>query len=115
MRDVAVIDSELRLLATVRRTWREHGGVMPSTAAADALLDERAARRRRRPGEPRGGQSVREPEPPCTPQAYAQRRRARMAHALAFIDRTGAMPSDLGLDEAALSALVAYWSQHTRN
>lgn len=34
------IDSELRLLAAVRRLIREHGGV-PSSRQVDELLDER--------------------------------------------------------------------------
>ena len=41
MRDVETIDSELRLVATVRRAARERGGPLPSTEVADALLDER--------------------------------------------------------------------------
>src|SRR5271166_6400643 len=41
MRDVDTIDSELRLLAAVRRPIREHGG-RPSSPQVDELLDERA-------------------------------------------------------------------------
>jgi hypothetical protein len=41
MRDREVIDSELRLLAAVRRTVREEGGPIPTTAPMDDLLDER--------------------------------------------------------------------------
>ena len=41
MRDVDVIDSELRLLAAVRRVCRERGGPLPPIALADKLLDER--------------------------------------------------------------------------
>ena len=40
MRDREVIDSELRLLAAVRRVCREQGGV-PSMSLVHALLDER--------------------------------------------------------------------------
>jgi hypothetical protein len=42
MRDREVIDSELRLIATVRRSIREHGGE-PSSRQVDELLDERLA------------------------------------------------------------------------
>jgi hypothetical protein len=41
MRDLEVIDSELRLLAAVRRTARELTGRTPSSALIDDLLDER--------------------------------------------------------------------------
>lgn len=41
MRDRDTIDSELRLMAAVRRVAREHGA-MPSTKHFDVLLDERA-------------------------------------------------------------------------
>ncbi|MBS4728536.1 hypothetical protein MSM1_09350 [Mycobacterium sp. SM1] len=44
MRDFEVIDSELRLLAAVRRTARELSGCRPSSALLDDLLDERLAR-----------------------------------------------------------------------
>jgi hypothetical protein len=37
------IDSELRLLAAVRRTIRDDGGPMPTTAQMGELLDERLA------------------------------------------------------------------------
>lgn len=37
------INDELRLLAAVRRSIREHGGE-PSSRQVDALLDERAGR-----------------------------------------------------------------------
>jgi hypothetical protein len=40
MRDVETIDSELRLVAALRRAAREQGGPLPSIAVADALLDE---------------------------------------------------------------------------
>jgi hypothetical protein len=40
MRDMEVIDSELRLLAAVRRVAVDHG-VVPSSTHVDALLDER--------------------------------------------------------------------------
>ena len=50
MRDREIIDSELRLLAAVRRTIRDEGGPMPTTAPMDELLDERLAHRGR-PGE----------------------------------------------------------------
>ncbi len=40
MRDLDTVDSELRLLAAVRRSIREHGGE-PSSRRVDALLDER--------------------------------------------------------------------------
>jgi hypothetical protein len=39
-RDLDTIDSELRLLAAVRWSIREHGGE-PSTRLVDDLLDER--------------------------------------------------------------------------
>ena len=41
MRDLEVIDSELRLLAAVRRVCREQDGVLPSIGTVDELLDER--------------------------------------------------------------------------
>ena len=41
MRDLETIDSELRLVAALRRAARERGGPLPSIAVADALLDER--------------------------------------------------------------------------
>jgi hypothetical protein len=41
MRDRETIDSELRLLASVRRTVWVLKGSMPSTDLVDALLDER--------------------------------------------------------------------------
>jgi hypothetical protein len=43
MRDLEVIDSELRLLAAVPRVCREQYGVLPSIAPVDELLDERRA------------------------------------------------------------------------
>jgi hypothetical protein len=49
VRDIETIDSELRLVATVRRSIREHGG-KPSSRHFDELLDQRLARRGR-PGE----------------------------------------------------------------
>ncbi|BCO97660.1 hypothetical protein MINTM018_04300 [Mycobacterium intracellulare] len=42
MRDLETIDSELRLLAAVRRTAREGGYPMPTIRVIDGLLDERA-------------------------------------------------------------------------
>ena len=44
MRDRETIDSELRLLAAVGRSIREHGGE-PSSRQVDELLDERLAHR----------------------------------------------------------------------
>ena len=44
MRDIETIDSELRLVAALRRAARERGGPLPSIAVADALLDERRER-----------------------------------------------------------------------
>ena len=41
MRDREIIDSELRLLAAVRRAIHEQGGPQPSTEPIDQLLDER--------------------------------------------------------------------------
>jgi hypothetical protein len=41
MRDVDTTDSELQLVAVLRRTARDRGGPLPSIAVADALLDER--------------------------------------------------------------------------
>lgn len=38
-----MIDSELRLVAAVRRSCVELGGGMPTTAVLDGLLDERNA------------------------------------------------------------------------
>jgi hypothetical protein len=43
MRDLEVIDSELRLLLAIRRTVLEAEGRTPNTARIGALLDERAA------------------------------------------------------------------------
>jgi hypothetical protein len=43
MRDIDVIESELRLLAAVRRSCQELGGRTPSTRLIDSLLDERAS------------------------------------------------------------------------
>jgi hypothetical protein len=40
MRDLDVIDSELRLLAAVRRTAAELGSPMPRIQPFDGLLDE---------------------------------------------------------------------------
>jgi len=41
MRDIATIDSELRLVPALRRAAHERGGPLPSIDVADALLDER--------------------------------------------------------------------------
>jgi hypothetical protein len=41
MRGIETIDSELRLVAALRRAARERGGPLPSIGVADALLDER--------------------------------------------------------------------------
>jgi len=41
MRDIETIDSELRLVAALRRAAREWGGPLPSIDVADVLLDER--------------------------------------------------------------------------
>jgi hypothetical protein len=46
MRDLETIDSELRLLAAVHWSIREHGGE-PSSRHVDELLDERLAHRSR--------------------------------------------------------------------
>jgi hypothetical protein len=43
MRDIEVIDSELRLLLAIRRMAREAEGRTPNTARINALLDERSA------------------------------------------------------------------------
>ncbi|ULE35043.1 hypothetical protein [Mycobacterium sp. IDR2000157661] len=43
MRDRNTIDSELRLVAAVRRTCSELGAPNPSTTVLDELLDERNA------------------------------------------------------------------------
>jgi hypothetical protein len=42
MRDLETIDSELQLVATLRRAARERGGPLPSIDVADTLLDERS-------------------------------------------------------------------------
>jgi hypothetical protein len=42
VRDIDIIDSELRLVAALRSVARERGGPLPSIAVADALLDERS-------------------------------------------------------------------------
>jgi hypothetical protein len=42
VRDIEVIDSELRLVAAVRQAVTEMGGPTPAIAVADQLLDERA-------------------------------------------------------------------------
>jgi len=39
MRDLDTIDSELQLVATLRRAARERGWPLPSIAVADALLE----------------------------------------------------------------------------
>jgi hypothetical protein len=41
-RDRETIDSELRLLAAVRRVCRKHAGVLPAIPPVDELLDERS-------------------------------------------------------------------------
>ena len=41
MRDIEIIDSELGLVAVLRRAARERGGPLPSIDVAAALLDER--------------------------------------------------------------------------
>jgi hypothetical protein len=43
VRDVEIIDSELRLLAAVRRVCREYDASVPSIMLVDELLDERRA------------------------------------------------------------------------
>jgi hypothetical protein len=43
MRDIEVIDGELRLLARAWRVARHMNGCTPSTALTDQLLDERSA------------------------------------------------------------------------
>ena len=43
MRDLEVIDSELRLLLAIRHMVREEEGRPPGTARIDELLDERSA------------------------------------------------------------------------
>jgi hypothetical protein len=45
MRDIETIDSELRLVAALRRAARERAGPLPTTAPKDELLDERLAHR----------------------------------------------------------------------
>ena len=49
VRDIETIDSELRLVATLRRAARERGDPLPSIGVADALLDERGDMRGRMP------------------------------------------------------------------
>jgi hypothetical protein len=41
MRDIEIIDSELRLVVALRRAARERGGPLPSIAVAYALVDVR--------------------------------------------------------------------------
>jgi hypothetical protein len=41
VRDLEVIDSEVRLLAAVRQVCRELDGVLPSLGPVNDLLDER--------------------------------------------------------------------------
>ena len=41
MRDIEIIDSELRLVVALRRAALKRGGPLPSIHVADALLDER--------------------------------------------------------------------------
>jgi hypothetical protein len=43
MRDLEVIDRELRLFLALRKMTREADGRTPNTARIDALLDERSA------------------------------------------------------------------------
>ena len=40
MRDIDTIDSELRLVAALRRAARERGGPLSSIVVADALLND---------------------------------------------------------------------------
>jgi hypothetical protein len=40
VRDIETLDSEMRLVAVLRRAARERGGPLPSIHVADALLDE---------------------------------------------------------------------------
>jgi len=40
MRDIEVVDSELRLLLSIRRMVREEEGRIPSTVRIDQLLDD---------------------------------------------------------------------------
>jgi hypothetical protein len=47
MRDIDTLDSELLLVAALRRAARERGGPLPSIDVADALLDERGDMRGR--------------------------------------------------------------------
>ncbi|WP_156656036.1 hypothetical protein [Mycobacterium sp. 852002-51971_SCH5477799-a] len=41
VRDIRIIDAELRSVVALRRAARERGGPLPSIDVADALLDER--------------------------------------------------------------------------
>jgi hypothetical protein len=43
-RDIETIDSELRLVAALRRAAGERGGPLPSIDVADALLDADSGR-----------------------------------------------------------------------
>jgi hypothetical protein len=64
VRDRETIDSELRLLAAIRRVCHEHGGMLPSVRPVDQLLDECSAHR----GRPaRTWQSTRTAGPYATP------------------------------------------------
>jgi hypothetical protein len=51
MRDLEMIDCELRLLLAIRHMAREAEGRTPNTARIDALLDERSALLPPTPGE----------------------------------------------------------------
>jgi hypothetical protein len=51
--DGDTIDSQLRLIAAVRRTIRDPGGPMPTTGPMDELLDERLAHGPRSPADAR--------------------------------------------------------------
>jgi hypothetical protein len=51
VRDLEVIDSELRLLLAIRHMARDAEGRTPNTARIDALLDERSSLLPPTPGE----------------------------------------------------------------
>jgi hypothetical protein len=77
MRDLETIDSELRLLAAIRRLCREGGRPMPSIAPTDELLDERGRVEHTRPGRTVNTPTVTQVECPGDPKCAIQARTHR--------------------------------------